>query len=174
VEIDELSIFSGARGSNTGDDYHELWALREGLRLLSREDGLDAVYLEGLDEGTESQADGSTWSGVDCTFCYGGETAADADEVVFQQLKYSAADPAAPWTVARLIHGGRKDSVLRKLARAWLALRAQRSGNFDRAFVVYFHPDPESLNRILLSELGLLESVANGAGEGVVDIDSPA
>jgi hypothetical protein len=29
--------FKGARGSNTGDSFHELWALRESLRLLEEE-----------------------------------------------------------------------------------------------------------------------------------------
>ena len=29
--------FRGARGSNTGDDYHELWAVRQAIRLLSIE-----------------------------------------------------------------------------------------------------------------------------------------
>ena len=91
--------FGGARGSNTGDDFHELWAMRQALRLIERGSQLSAMALEGLtgDAGT-----GSEWDAVDCTLLYGAERESAADKVELQQLKYSAANANAPWTVARI------------------------------------------------------------------------
>lgn len=39
--------FRGARGSNAGDDFHELWALRKALALLDPDTDLVAVAVEG-------------------------------------------------------------------------------------------------------------------------------
>ena len=39
--------FGGARGSNTGDVYHELWAVRTALKLLDSSNDLEAVTVEG-------------------------------------------------------------------------------------------------------------------------------
>ena len=44
VEID----YGGARGSNTGDEFHELWAVRQALRLLDLSSGLTAATVEGV------------------------------------------------------------------------------------------------------------------------------
>jgi hypothetical protein len=40
--------YRGARGSNAGDDFHELWAVRQALTLLSADGDLKAVTLEGI------------------------------------------------------------------------------------------------------------------------------
>jgi hypothetical protein len=46
--------YRGARGSNVGDDFHELWALRHALALLDQDAGLTAVAVEGLRAEDES------------------------------------------------------------------------------------------------------------------------
>ena len=120
-----MSDFRGARGSNTGDDFHELWATRHAIRLLDPRDPLEALAVEGLAPADEASAPAATWDGVDCTLYEGGRNASEADRIVLEQLKYSAANPNASWTVARLVQGEkREDSVLNRLARAWSGIQA--------------------------------------------------
>lgn len=121
-----MSDFRGARASNAGDDYHELWATRHVLRLLDPRDPLQALAVEGLAPVDEASAPATTWDGVDCVLYENGRDARGADRVVLEQLKYSAANPDASWTVARLCQGDkREDSVLNRLARAWSGIQAQ-------------------------------------------------
>lgn len=94
--------YSGARGSNTGDEFHELWATRQALKLLDTTAGLTAITVEGM---TVAEGQDRVWDGVDCAAFYGGDTAAEADRVEFQQMKYSAGDADKPWTVARFATG---------------------------------------------------------------------
>lgn len=120
-----MSDFRGARGSNTGDDYHELWATRHAIRLLDPRDPLEALAVEGLAPVDEASAAEATWDGVDCTLYEGGRNAGEADRVVLEQLKYSAANPDASWTVARLAQGQkREEMVFNRLARAWAGIQA--------------------------------------------------
>ena len=63
--------FRGARGSNVGDDFHELWALRQALALLDPTEDLGAVTVEGLRAEDEKGKPADTWDGVDCTLYYG-------------------------------------------------------------------------------------------------------
>lgn len=122
-----VTEFRGARGSNTGDDFHELWATRQAIRLLLNDDDLQAIAVEGLAAQDEAAKLESTWDGVDCTLYFGGQTAATAQNIVLEQLKYSAAAPAAAWTVGRLVSGTRRDqSVIAKLAKAWKGLAELR------------------------------------------------
>ena len=114
--------FRGARGSNTGDDFHELWATRQAIRLLSNEDGLEAIAVEGLSARDEAGVPPDTWDGVDCTQYFGGRDAAEADHLRIEQLKYSAANPNMSWTIARLVAGRRGQSVIARLAKAWKGL----------------------------------------------------
>lgn len=114
--------FRGARGSNTGDDFHELWAMRQAIRLLSNEDRLQAIYLEGLATKDESGAPADTWDGVDCTLYFGSDDSEEPQRAELVQLKYSAANPRVPWTLARLIRGGRRNSVIHRMAKAWKGL----------------------------------------------------
>src|SRR6187399_336842 len=91
--------FGGARGSNVGDQFHELWTLQQVLELLNPASKLRSVAVEGV---ATSEAKGVNWDGVDCSLCYGDERVEYADEVHLVQLKYSAAKPQKDWTVARL------------------------------------------------------------------------
>lgn len=112
--------YSGARGSNTGDQFHELWALQQVLDLLQPETDLVAVGVEGVRTETPPQsADDPTWAGVDCTLYYGGTDLETADQIEFVQLKYSAANPETAWSVARLVNSIAKkknNSIIRKMA----------------------------------------------------------
>ena len=124
-----MSDFRGARGSNTGDDYHELWAARNALRLLDDRDPLQALTVEGIAPVDEASASDATWDGVDCGLYEGGRNAREAGRIVLEQLKYSAANPQSPWTVARLVQGEKRDdSVLHRLARAWSGIQALGPG----------------------------------------------
>jgi hypothetical protein len=121
VSITTSSIdYGGARGSNAGDQFHELWALLQVLELLKPKAELIAVGVEGVRTETSSQtADNPTWDGVDCALYYGGTSLETADRVEFVQLKYSAANPEKKWSVARLSENSAKktnNSVIRRLA----------------------------------------------------------
>ncbi len=147
--------YRGARGSNTGDDFHELWATRQAIRLLNAENGLKALALE----GTLEPGKADSWDGVDCALYYGGDEAVSADRVRLEQLKYSGSSPNTAWTVARMTYGrplatttenekparkvggGRSPgppkaarrltgdgSVISRLAKAWGAMRQLRPG----------------------------------------------
>ena len=121
--------YRGARGSNAGDDFHELWALRQALALLDENTALTAVAVEGLKAEDESGTPPDTWDGVDCTLYYGGDHAASATRIVVAQLKYSAANPDQPWTVARLTKSSNKkqdNSVIGRLAKAFAGLKNKR------------------------------------------------
>lgn len=118
-----MSEFRGARGSNTGDDFHELWATRQAIRLLSNDEGLKAIAVEGLAVNDEAGVAADIWDGVDCTLYFDGHDTITAQRVQLQQLKYSAANPGAAWTIARLVSGKRRDgSVIARLAKAWTGL----------------------------------------------------
>jgi hypothetical protein len=114
--------YRGARGSNAGDDFHELWALRQALALLDPDTRLTAVAVEGLKAEDESGAPLDTWDGVDCALYYGQNQDAPTERIVIEQFKYSAANPNQAWTVARLSQSTSKkgdNSVLGRLAKAW-------------------------------------------------------
>lgn len=120
--------YRAARGSNTGDEYHELWAARQALKLLDGSNTLSAITVEGLttQEGAET-----VWDGVDCGLLFGAVDIADADRVEIQQLKYSASSPSSAWTVARLCSGKNgkpASSPIRRLADAYKGLTAARPG----------------------------------------------
>ncbi len=112
--------YGGARGSNAGDQFHELWALQQILELLSPNTELKAVGVEGVrTEVSVQTADNPTWDGVDCALYYGGTSLETADRVEFAQLKYSAANPEKVWSVARLSENTAKkgnNSVIRRMA----------------------------------------------------------
>lgn len=117
--------YRGARGSNVGDDYHELWAVRQALRLLDEDSGLAAITLEGLSPADEQGSSAEAWDGVDCALYYGAAESFTARRVELVQLMYSAADPDTAWTVARLTAATNKkkdNSVIGRLARAFTAL----------------------------------------------------
>ena len=138
--------FRGARGSNTGDDFHELWATRQAIRLLSNEDGLEAIAVEGLNARDEAGVPPDTWDGVDCTQYFGGRDATEASRVQIAQLKYSAANPNKSWTIARLIAGRRGQSVIARLAKAWKGLTTLRSKTSSaRAVLISNQPGDEDV-----------------------------
>lgn len=141
-----LSDYRGARGSNTGDDFHELWATRHAIRLLSNDDDLEALAVEGLAITDETGAPEATWDGVDCTLYFGGLNAKTAHDVVIEQLKYSGSAPNTAWTVSRLVgHGRRDQSVINRMAKAWKGLADLRPGlSVPTTFLVSNQPvDPE-------------------------------
>lgn len=127
--------FRGARGSNAGDEFHELWAARQSLRLLLNEDGLEAITLDGVPADDETNAPVDTWDGVDCGLYFGGRTAKEAQRVEHVQLKYSAANPSRRWTTGRMTQGGRTRSVISRLAKAWRGAKELGAGTIRVALV---------------------------------------
>lgn len=121
--------FGGARGSSAGDDFHEWWALRHALPLLTGMDDLVALTVEGLLAIDEPGAPADAWLGVDCAQYYGESQLSKATKVVVEQLKYSSANPDSPWTLARLqatTNAKKNNSVIARLASAYAALADKR------------------------------------------------
>ena len=121
--------YRGARASNAGDQFHELWALQQILGLLVPRTQLSAVSVEGIghEDGGVARTDAPTWDGVDCALYYGAHTLKTADRIEFAQLKYSPSDPTTAWSVARLTYSSKKtgnNSVIRRLADDFVAARA--------------------------------------------------
>jgi len=121
--------YGGARGSNAGDQFHELWALQQVLELLCPGTHLTAVGVEGVRTENSAQTDEKpTWDGVDCALYYGGTSLESAERVEFAQLKYSSANPEKVWSVARLAESTAKkgnNSVIRRLADAYKNAKAR-------------------------------------------------
>jgi len=146
--------YRGARGANAGDNFHELWALRQALALLDRDSELTAVAVEGLRAEDERGTPLDTWDGVDCTLYYGGDDATAAKRIVIAQLKYSAARPNHEWTIARLTQSSNKkqdNSVIARLAKAFAGLKSAwpelvASGNVDILLVSNQLVDPTVIN----------------------------
>jgi hypothetical protein len=112
----------GARGSNAGDHFHELWALQQALDLLNPGSMLRALTVEGVRTNLEPHENDPAWDGVDCALYFGGKSMDTADRVEIVQLKYSGSRPDLAWSVARLASSssaGGNNSVLRRLADAF-------------------------------------------------------
>ena len=128
--------FLGAKASNAGDSFHELWALHAALELLNPKTVLTALTVEGVravDNLTTTTAD--PWSGVDCGLYYGGDTFGSADRVELIQLKYSSATPEKNWTIAGLTASDSKNgnnSVIRRLANQFVAAYSRRGGDASK------------------------------------------
>jgi len=73
--------FRGARGSNAGDEFHELWALRQALALMEHDTELSAVTVEGVRAEDENGQPLDAWDGVDCAFYYGGYQIASVERM---------------------------------------------------------------------------------------------
>ena len=112
--------YRGARGSNAGDDFHELWTLYKALALLDSDSRLVALTVEGIRAEDENGTSPDTWDGVDCALYYGDDPD-HVERLEIAQLKYSPANPGQSWTISRLVEGGNK-SIIRKLAKAFDAL----------------------------------------------------
>lgn len=121
--------YLGKRGANAGDDYHELWALRQVLGLLDPSSRLQMVTVEGvaLLAGSNVEPDAPAWDGVDCAL-YFGQSPEVIDRVEFVQVKYSGSSPQTLWTIARLVSArttrARNSSIVARLAEAYAEQRA--------------------------------------------------
>ncbi|WHI47210.1 hypothetical protein [Microbulbifer sp. VAAF005] len=121
--------FLGARGSNTGDDFHEWWALRLALRLLAPDTSLTAVTVEGINLDDKKGQELTEWDSVDCGLFYGGHTVEKAEKVVIEQLKYSSSMPEKNWTVSELTSSKSKssnNSIIKGLADSFSAVLKTR------------------------------------------------
>ncbi|MCX4239618.1 ATP-binding protein [Paraliomyxa miuraensis] len=115
--------YRGARGSNAGDDFHELWALYRSLELLDPKSDLLEVTVEGVAPDDEAGTTSSQWDGVDCAFYRGDRTTGNIAGIEIEQLKYSGASPSTQWTVSALCSTSKsKRSVLGRLAEVFGAI----------------------------------------------------
>ena len=127
--------YRGARGSNVGDEFHELWTLYEALALLDSDSRLVALTVEGIRVEDEKDTSPETWDGVDCALYYGDDPD-HVERIEIAQLKYSAANPSRDWTISRLVEGGNK-SIIRKLAKAFDTLSNQHPSLIENdSFIV--------------------------------------
>ncbi|WP_110674237.1 AVAST type 3 anti-phage nuclease/ATPase Avs3a [Salinicola sp. RZ23] len=88
--------------SRSGDQFHYQWAARQCLGLLTGEDGLVAVAIEGasLDEGDISTSVGDEV--IDVGLYYGSEEVTAATSIRYVQLKHSSRQAHTPWRASGL------------------------------------------------------------------------
>ena len=116
--------YRGARGSNAGDDFHELWAVRQALKLLDPNSNLFELTVEGLKSEDENGLPEDTWDGVDCAFYYKNTEEALIEKIEIAQMKYSSANPGLNWTITRLTKSKKKsNSIIGKLAKAYIGIK---------------------------------------------------
>jgi len=77
--------------------YHELWALRESLKLLEPNTDLTTVTVEGLRSEDEKGVPKDTWDGSIALLISAG-TVKLQQKIVIDQVKFSGAKPNQPWT----------------------------------------------------------------------------
>ncbi len=108
--------FQGARASNAGDAFHEIWVTRKALELLDPESRLVCLTVEGMPAASSGENNNRSWDGVDCALFYGESEEGPFDRVEIVQLKYSPSAPEKSWTLGRLAGN---NSVARRLADAF-------------------------------------------------------
>lgn len=116
--------YSGKRGGNAGDDFHEIWAMRRALEILAPRSTVQQVTVEGVLADDEAGSDRAAWDGVDCAIYHSDNNGA-CNRIELVQLKYSGSDPTNPWSVARLTYKGRStrnNSVMARLSEAYIAM----------------------------------------------------
>ncbi|WP_116810026.1 AVAST type 3 anti-phage nuclease/ATPase Avs3a [Steroidobacter cummioxidans] len=91
------------RPSRDGDQFHYLWAARRSLRLLSSQDDLVAISIE----GASPQEDAGLVTGegdeiIDIAEYFGNEQVSKARLVRYMQLKHSTLHATEPWTASGL------------------------------------------------------------------------
>lgn len=120
--------YLGARGSNTGDDFHEWWALRSALTLINPDTDLTAISVEGVSQDNKKEGL-NNWDSVDCGLYYDGITIEDAKKIVIEQIKYSASTSEALWTVSELTKSKSKtsnNSIIKGLADSFINIQGIR------------------------------------------------
>jgi hypothetical protein len=150
---DVRSENQGAPASNAGDRFHELWALRKALSLVSPAPQYRAMTVEGVPFADAIAKDGN-WDAVDVCLLSGGETLQEATSVVFSQLKYSTTAPKSYWTVSRLCKNDAKkgnNSPFRKMADSFRAAEAAKeSGNTRLQYKIQLVSNQPISNEVLL------------------------
>ena len=114
--------FLGARASNAGDAFHEIWVTRKALELLDPESRLVCLTVEGMPAASSGENNNRSWDGVDCALFHGESEEGPFDRVEVVQLKYSPSAPEKNWTLGRLTKNTKQrgnNSVARRLADAF-------------------------------------------------------
>ena len=106
----------GARASNAGDAFHEIWVTRKALELLDPGSRLVCLTVEGMPAASSGENNNRSWDGVDCALFYGESEEGPFNRVEIVQLKYSPSAPEKNWTLGRLTGNS---SVARRLADAF-------------------------------------------------------
>ena len=118
--------FPGARASNAGDAFHEIWVTRKALELLDPESRLVCLTVEGMPAASSGENNNRSWDGVDCALFYGESEEHPFDRVEIVQLKYSPSAPQRAFALGRFTKNTSKhtskqgnNSVARRLAAAF-------------------------------------------------------
>src|SRR5260370_35821189 len=92
------------RLSRDGDQFHYLWAARRCLRLLSAQDDLVAISIEGPSPGEFASAPvvDAGEEVIDIAEYFGSEDISKACLVRYMQLKHSTLHATEPWTASGL------------------------------------------------------------------------
>ncbi|MCZ2857742.1 hypothetical protein [Blastococcus sp. VKM Ac-2987] len=130
------------RPSRDGDQFHYTWAARQSLRLLDRDSGLHALFVEAVDLSEQptapdpdvSDADASTPEDdsdggnevIDLAEYWGSSDIDHTDRVVYRQFKHSTRHADEAWTLSFLT------KTLVGFARKYRSLKADHPAVLDR------------------------------------------
>ncbi len=124
--MSDLKNIPEAPESNAGDNFHVLWTIKKSFELLNFEDdGLKAITVEGIFEGSKLDPSGSNLLGVDIAEYFGADNFREANKVVVSQLKYSTRRIDENWTFSKIYTGkkGNTDgSIVHRLAQIYKVL----------------------------------------------------
>lgn len=92
------------RYSRDGDQFHYLWAARRCLRLLSPQEDLIAVAIEGVSPDEHSSSSGVTpgVKSIDVAEYWGSEIIEEATKIRYTQLKHTTVRLSRPWPPSEL------------------------------------------------------------------------
>lgn len=163
--------FLGAKASNAGDSFHELWALHAALELLNPKAMLTALTVEGVRALDSTTTANDPWSGVDCALYYGGDTFDSAGRLELIQLKYSSATPDKNWTIAGLTASdskGGNNSVIRRLANQFIAAHLKRRIDSSKQTVTKLITNRPVAAEVITALQDILQSAPRGSKKSAI------
>ena len=106
--------------SRGGDQFHYLWAARRCLRLLSPQEGLASIVIEGVSP-SESV---SNIESIDVSEYWGSNTADEATRIRYIQLKHSTVRLLRPWSPSEL------KKTIRDFAEFYISRKQELDGEY--------------------------------------------
>ncbi|MCQ1948110.1 ATP-binding protein [Arthrobacter sp. zg-Y1116] len=146
------------RPSRDGDQFHYTWAARQSLRLLDKDSGLHALFVEAVDPSEQTTGtvavsasdnavnlDDDIGTGdevIDLAEYWGSSDISRTERVVYRQFKHSTRHGDSPWTLSFLT------KTLIGFARKYRDLKAKHQTVLDRVQFEFVSNRPAAVSAI--------------------------